>query len=455
MSKTYQPICMKIKRNNSNIFDTNNDVTLASNIDFPRFEYGFHHFIHQSHSNFKEKMLDKLEGKKHIYLVMNEFERYIDDYKESIGDESKSFFKLSGKLDIVDNDFYKIWEILFYFDLVSKSSSNFTSLHVSENVNEMAQAIALYRNTFSDTKNDKYYSYTDKPSSKQSQLEKEYKNINSLKDMSNMKKRVDLITCDKIKTWTNSNIQEQESVVGILREIMYAVEWQKKGGNFVCRFAETFTITSLKLISILMELYDEVYFIKPMTSRHINSERFAVCKGFKLDESKTSSILKKLKPVYDKCKSNSSNQVHVTNIFTDFTFTHEFKTSMTTINLLTSNNQSWDLNRMISFFEESNYHGDTYVSSRKIQIECAEFWNKMFLNKKPDKDAIIKTINGACQDGKKYYDHMLKVLIPRKKNNTSNKSKPVKGGNPKTKKKSTAKSKQSTAKSKKSKRKSK
>ena len=57
---------------------------------------------------------------------------------------------------------------------------------------------------------------------------------------------------------------------------------------------ETFTTTSFKFISILNALYDKVFMVKPLTSRPSNSEKYAVCIGFKYSDSdaKLKNILK-------------------------------------------------------------------------------------------------------------------------------------------------------------------
>ena len=45
-----------------------------------------------------------------------------------------------------------------------------------------------------------------------------------------------------------------------------------------------FVNTSMKIISILSELYEDVQFVKPLTSRTSNSEKYAVCMKFKFDD---------------------------------------------------------------------------------------------------------------------------------------------------------------------------
>jgi hypothetical protein len=43
---------------------------------------------------------------------------------------------------------------------------------------------------------------------------------------------------------------------------------------------ETFTHLSIKIILILINLYDECHIYKPLMSRESNSEKYLICKNF-------------------------------------------------------------------------------------------------------------------------------------------------------------------------------
>ena len=75
--------------------------------------------------------------------------------------------------------------------------------------------------------------------------------------------------------------QEQVSTKLIMCQIAFAVAMQKHGGTFIVKFFDTFTRFSLELLFLLSSLYDQVYIIKPHTSRVANSEKYVVCKGFR------------------------------------------------------------------------------------------------------------------------------------------------------------------------------
>ena len=77
--------------------------------------------------------------------------------------------------------------------------------------------------------------------------------------------------------------QEQVSTKLIMCQIAFAIAMQKTGGTFILKFFDTFTRFSVDLLYLLAILYDEVYIIKPNTSRFANSEKYIVCKGFRLE----------------------------------------------------------------------------------------------------------------------------------------------------------------------------
>ena len=131
INQDYIPLYNTLIDPEINIFSKNNDVKFSSNIDYPRFAFGFQHFIHQS----KDKMerTKEFEGKKKVYQVLNHFERYIDNYDEDIGKTSKQYFDLGkNKPDILSRGFYKLWEILMIYDLIDVNNKNFTSAHLAE-----------------------------------------------------------------------------------------------------------------------------------------------------------------------------------------------------------------------------------------------------------------------------------------------------------------------------------
>ena len=395
----YKPIVFEIKKNKDSILDTSNNVITSSNVDYPRFEYCFHHYIHSDKN--KMKILESFRGKKKVYYIMNEFERYVDDYDKDLGNLSKTFFNLKSKPDILTRSFYKMWEIFFYFDLIDKKSNSFTCLNISNGPTAFTQAVMFYREKYCNNKKDSYNILSTKIDNKsltknQLEFKKFYKKINYIdndtleKPTKSIQHKVDLITGDRGMEWNNENIQEQESFFMIFEQILGAVQYQKKGGHFICKFFETFTNTSLKFVSLLTELYESVHFVKPLMSRKSNSEKYAICMNFKYTEKNIKPIEKKLNEIYkDILNLNKKSNYYLVDIFSDFKIDSNFKETIIKINRTVTNEQLKNINSIIKFIEGTNYHGDVYRSNREKQISATEYWNKLFF---ANKHKIINTV---------------------------------------------------------------
>jgi 23S rRNA U2552 (ribose-2'-O)-methylase RlmE/FtsJ len=416
MTESYSPIVDVIVKNKKNIMDETGEINVSSNIDYPRFSFGFHHYIHANRN--KMRVLSQFQGKKKVYYVMNEFEIYIDDYDEDIKTISNKFF--SPRSAIITRSFYKMWEMCFYFDIARKKTSDFSSMHISDGPTSFAQAILYYRDMYCENKNDSYYALVPVKfdSAQQKDFQNKYsKSVKYFKDVNELckgvKGRVDLITGDRGKEWNIENRQEQESFDVIFEQILCAVKKQKQGGNFVCKFFETFTITSLKFVAILSQLYDSVKFIKPLTSRRSNAEKYAVCMNFKLNEKEAQTAEIKLAEIYLQIKSLKKDKLLV-DVFPNYNFDNEFKISMVNINKTVANEQLKSINQIIEYIEGTNYHGDVYIENRNKQIKASKFWCNLFLvPSKQIEDSIASAqdiLNKDTTSMHEEYNRLLKVV---------------------------------------------
>lgn len=434
----YLPIIVKLPKINKSIYDENPDVYFATNIDYPRSEYGFHHFIHQTKNT--TEILKSFEGKKKVYLVFNRFERYIDNYDDNIGNVSKKFFELvePNAPDIMSRGFYKLWEILLLFNLVDTKKSDFVSAHLAEGPGSFIQATIFYRDTYCKKglpKNDKYYAVTLHPNTMGKkeyipELEKSFvsfyekekpkrfyqhktytkqeaggsktKDNGDITDPKTIKlfggemaEKADLVTADGGFEWINENVQEQEAFRLIIAEIIAAVKVQKKDGNFVLKFFETFSRTSLKILSMLTELYDETYLVKPLTSRQSNSEKYAVCLKFKYSDKdkEYKNVISKLDKLLELIHKNKEE--NIVDIFSNYSLQDDMIKHVIHANIKIANDQFQNINQMMDFVKKEIYSGDVYHDKRDEQIDGAKYWINTFLQnviKQSEMETIYKNI---------------------------------------------------------------
>lgn len=100
------------------------------------------------------------------------------------------------------------------------------------------------------------------------------------------KNTCDLMTADGGFDFS-CDFNNQETMVSRLlaAEMGFALALQKQGGHFILKVFDTFTKPTIDILCVLCNLYKEVFVSKPCTSRHANSERYIVCKCFRLKTS--------------------------------------------------------------------------------------------------------------------------------------------------------------------------
>jgi 23S rRNA U2552 (ribose-2'-O)-methylase RlmE/FtsJ len=76
------------------------------------------------------------------------------------------------------------------------------------------------------------------------------------------------------------NVQEMSFAHMLLCEIYIACRTQKKNGVFIVKIFDIFTEKTLRLISLLDQVYQTVHIVKPYTSRPANSEKYIISRGF-------------------------------------------------------------------------------------------------------------------------------------------------------------------------------
>ena len=217
------------------------------------------------------------------------------------------------KLKPLSRSFYKLIEICNLLHLLDNYDNPIKSFHLAEGPGGFMEAIQLLRSN----NNDLYYGMTlidDNDDiipgwkkskyflSKHNNIIIEY-GADKTGDLCNIENllycyekyhgSIDFITGDGGFDFSvDFNKQEIMANKLIFCQICFALAIQKKGGTFVLKIFDMFIQSTIDMLYILSSLYEKVYIVKPHTSRFANSERYIVCKNFKL--SNTYSIVKHL-----------------------------------------------------------------------------------------------------------------------------------------------------------------
>jgi len=401
----------------SNILDTEDNVTFGSNVLKPSLNLGFIHFLHRTKDKMEILYSDKFKGK-YFYLVTNEFEHKIENYKKDLNTVALKSLNINKM--IISRAFFKLWEILKIFN-VANNKDGMNILHLAEAPGSFVQAAIYYRDKYSKKSNkDKHYviSINDKSKGVPSlhkltkSLTKDHSkrvtihgytssdngDLTNEKILFNLQKKMndkaDLITADGGFNWTNENFQEQEAIRLILAEIIGAVMNQKEGGNFILKIFETFTESTIKLIEILNCFYTNIFIYKPYTSRSSNSEKYLVCEKFKkISETKRKEYIMKLLNIQKKINLQETiNGLYVHDIFPDYKISVNIRNFFQILNTKLMIEQMKQINKIITYIKSENYFGDEYHQFKNNQIQAAQYWEEIFLKNRSISDLIVKQI---------------------------------------------------------------
>jgi 23S rRNA U2552 (ribose-2'-O)-methylase RlmE/FtsJ len=428
MSNNYKPFIFELPTGSISSLKKDNssdDFVLSSIISYPLFSLGYHSFLHRTKNAME--ITKNLETKNKFYYVVNPFEHRINDYKDDLNSYTKKFFNMSKEdPNILSRAFYKMWEMIYYFDLASKDNLTYAAL--AEGPGSFLQAVLKFREKYGyDLKNDKYFgvtihpedgkniemgkqfmNYYDKkypdllnihktyPKVKASKLKSrsngditEVKTISLFKkDVAKSKNYADLVTADGGFDWDDENYQEQEAYQLVLGEIIGALRVQNKDGHFVLKLFETFTMTSLKMIYILSSFYKEMYICKPLYSRESNSEKYLVCKGFKYDQKNDKDSLDNTISKLENILENMSSTSYLQDIFPDFELPEDFINKFKYINIEIVAKQQIMINEIVTYIKNNNYFGDKYHKSRDEQIKATKWWADKFFTEKYNKNSL-------------------------------------------------------------------
>ena len=414
----YKPFIFKLEKSDNKILDRpidKKDVIMSPIINYPLLSLGYHYFIHRT----KESMerTNQLESKNKFYYIVNPFEHTISNHEEDLTSNTKKFFKMKDNdPKILSRAFYKMWEILMYFDIGSKKDLNYAAL--AEGPGSFLQAVLKFREKYNyDLKKDKYFGVTIHPENGNNiemgkqflgHYEKVYPSLINIhktvpletankykgksngditnvktislfkKEISKSKKYSDLVTADGGFNWDDENFQEQEAYQLVLGEGIAAIRVQNIKGSFVLKLFETFTIVSLKIIYLISSFYEESYICKPLFSRSSNSEKYLVCKGFKYDQVKDAKLLdKKIKNLEDILSSITSDQ-YLQDIYPDLVLPDSYIEDFKFINIMIANDQQIMINKIITYIDGNNYYGDEYHAYKNKSIDATKWWNDTF-----------------------------------------------------------------------------
>jgi hypothetical protein len=402
----YMPITLNMRDSDSSIFSNDDNVKLTSIIDYPKCSIGFQHYIHSLKKDVE--VLKQFENKKKVYLVTNEFEIEVDNYDNSILKEVNKFLEIKDKTpQILSLNYYKIWELLFMFDLSDVDIPS-TTLYLTDDGSAL-QSYMFFREKYAKNNKNDVYDILKNPNINQDFINYYAKNKN-IKQIDKIANKYDLIFSGVSYDYVDPNTIEQEYFKTLFENLYITFKNQKKNGNCIIKMFETFTNVSAKFICMLNSLYDKVFIVKPLTSRSSSSERYAVCIGFRYNDKDKEyiNIDKKIENIMNTI--NKNQKLKINDIFNKYELNKQFRLRMVKLNTLMSNKYFKAIGEEVNFVNSQNYYGDKYQQYRDAQIEANNYWVENYLpNVKDFKDVKKKVVENSFNSNKINMDDVIRL----------------------------------------------
>jgi 23S rRNA U2552 (ribose-2'-O)-methylase RlmE/FtsJ len=285
--------------------------------------------------------------------------------------EFKSFININK----ISRSYFKLWEILNDFDFFKDNISNNENLKIANiaeapggfmeaiidyiNMNRINNKINFYGLSHLNKLNKKIPLWKIKRLYQKKYniwLNSESDNNGNIYDYKNILKYIyivkpnscNLITCDGGFD-INGDYENQETLLNklLLCETYLIIKLQKNNGNAIIKCFDLFSDDSIKIIYILSLFYDSIFFIKPLSSRPANSEKYLLCKNFNEDNIVKYKNILELLHKYLYTKNNDSDTLNI--IIPSY-----FKLLITEYNIYYTNRQIDYINNTIDLIKKIN-----------------------------------------------------------------------------------------------------
>nr|XP_002121619.3 cap-specific mRNA (nucleoside-2'-O-)-methyltransferase 1 [Ciona intestinalis] len=168
------------------------------------------------------------------------------------------------------------------------------------------------------------------------------------------------------------NIQEILTKQLLMCQIVCALSILRVGGNFVLKTFDLFTPFSNGLIYLLRIAFENVAIYKPVTSRPANSERYAVCQGYRDEDRQLFNYLIEINDQMNEFKKSSVNQdVKAVVPLEILTGDQEFFNYMKTSNESIAKEQCKGLAKIHAFTKDRSLRE---TKQAQVRLECLKKW---------------------------------------------------------------------------------
>ena len=141
----------------------------------------------------------------------------------------------------------------------------------------------------------------------------------------------------------------------------------------ICKIFDIFSITTIRILYIIYNLFESVHIFKPDTSRPANSEKYIVCLNYldNISENKKKEFLEVIKEWYT-LNENNKNSDKIINIDLDIKIPGAFLHSINNFNELYMNRQLLYLENTLKISD--GLDKNEFIKLKNKQINIAKDW---------------------------------------------------------------------------------
>ena len=163
--------------------------------------------------------------------------------------------------------------------------------------------------------------------------------------------------------------QEMVSTALIIAQISFAVAIQKHGGTFILKMFDTFTKVSLDILYLLANIYETVHLVKPRTSRYANSEKYIICKNFRIGDIQRQELINVFFKLLVKCQQDGA--VKIDTLF-NFDLPYYFINKVEEYNSIFGQQQVENIGMTLNLMD--NNKPDKLETMKKFNIQKCISW---------------------------------------------------------------------------------
>ena len=386
----------KLNLSNDTNDDTNYDINNDTNDIYKNILQ-----LNEELNNVKNKINKYYENN---CILWDKLKKFSNEY-EFIYSSSCNSYKNISTIYPISRSYFKLWEIIHDFKYLINFNNNesFKSAHIAEGPGGFIECIYKYINSYFDKNifpKVKIFGLTLLSDNSNIPNWKIKKNIINTFDIElNNKEQCDgnlyslsniniflknigenscnLITCDGGFDFSyNYNEQEENFIFFFISEIYMILKLLKNGGNSIIKIYDIYSKNSIKLIYILSLFFNNIYILKPFTSRPANSEKYILCNHYNNnnDDIKLSNIIENLKKIIIEKKLELLENDNIS-------IPYNFLKEIYNYNKWYTNRQIKYINKTIDLIEtttnenKNDLLADIYNSNKKKCIEWCKNYN--------------------------------------------------------------------------------